>query len=127
MCAWIWHNFFTINFPLSLFTNPVFNFMEPVSISHDLLIWSSSICTYSSTISSSAMGQGCYLSSMGMLLFCSVCFPSTAGICSQGSSAPGSMTHSGTRHLFCLAGGVSSPASPCIGTSMTIVGLGVWD
>ena len=39
----------------------------------------------------------------------------------------GSMTCSDTRHLFCLVGGVSSTASPCMGLSMITVGLGVCD
>ena len=58
-----------------------------------------------------------------MVLF----FPSATGVCTWGSTTPGSMTRSDTRHLFCLMGGVSSTASPCIGTSMTAVGLGVQD
>ena len=82
---------------------------------------------YSSTISSSAMMQGCFLSSLGTLLFCGVSFPSATGVCSRGGTAPGLMTRSDTRHLFCLMGGVSSTASPCMGTSTTAVGLGVRD
>ena len=49
------------------------------------------------------------------------------GMCSRGGTAPGSITHSETRHIFCLAGGVSSTDSPCVGLSMIAVGLGVCD
>ena len=46
---------------------------------------------------------------------------------SRDGTAPGSIIHSDTRHLFRLLGGVSSTASPCIGLSMTVVGFGVCD
>ena len=81
--------------------------------------------TYSSTISLSAMRLACSLS-MEAPSSCDV-FSSVTGVCSQGGTAPGSMTCSDTRHIFCLTGSVSSTDSPCKGLSTITVGLGVCD
>ena len=80
----------------------------------------------SSTISSSATRLACSLS-VGALSSCGVFLSSITGVCSRGITAPGSMTRSDTRHLFCLVDSVSSSASPCVGLSMIVVGLGVRD
>ena len=62
---------------------------------------------------------------IGGIIHLSSVFFSVTGMCSRGGTAPGSMTCSDTKRIFCLTGSVSLTDSPCEGSLMIAVGLGV--
>ena len=87
--------------------------------------YSSSVLTYKSTISPSHPSLAC-CSLEGASSPAPCALSSTSGF-SWGSTTPGSTTHSDTRHIFHLVGGVSSADSPSVILPIPAEGLGVWD